>query len=250
MDFFVLTIVGLIGILVGFAVGLTNGGGGLISIPLLILLGLPPQIAVATDRFGSLGYAASSTYKFLKSRKIVFSYILPLAIISSIGGLIGAKILIDIDKALLVKIIGIAIALLLPLVFLKKDAGIEKKKTGSKKMLFAGFLLYFLIAVYDGFLGAGAGFLIAYLFIFVFGLTYIEANATEKIPFLFNAIVSISVFVGHHIINYPFGIAMMAGTLIGGYIGANTAVKRGDKFVRIAFIIIVVVSEIKFIFFS
>jgi hypothetical protein len=117
-------------------------------------------------------------------------------------------------------------------------------------MLFAGFLLYFLIAVYDGFLGAGAGFLIAYLFIFVFGLTYIEANATEKIPFLFNAIVSISVFAGHHIINYPFGIAMMAGTLIGGYIGANTAVKRGDKFVRIAFIIIVVVSEIKFIFFS
>jgi hypothetical protein len=143
MDFFVLTIVGLIGILVGFAVGLTNGGGGLISIPLLILLGLPPQIAVATDRFGSLGYAASSTYKFLKSRKIVFSYILPLAIISSIGGLIGAKILIDIDKALLVKIIGIAIALLLPLVFLKKDAGIEKKKDRVKEDAFCGLSALF-----------------------------------------------------------------------------------------------------------
>src|ERR1043165_8314056 len=99
----------MVGILASFIGGLTSGGGGLISTPALIILGLPPQIAIATDRFGSFGYVVSSLYKFFRSKKIVFTYIVPLTIISLIGAPIGVHLVLSLDKDVLTKIIGFLI---------------------------------------------------------------------------------------------------------------------------------------------
>lgn len=248
MELGILIAIFLVGIAASFIGGLTSGGGGLISLPFLIFLGLPPQIAIATDRFGSFGYVISTIVKFLRSKKIVFTYIIPLAIVSVIGATIGANLVLNIDKNLLTKLIGGIIVLLIPLILLKKDLGVKKKKV-KYVMLLIGFLLYFFSAIYDGFLGAAGGILVAYLFVFIFGLTYTEANATEKIPFAFNSIVSISIFASHHIINYQYGVVLLAGELVGGYVGAHVAVKKGDRFVRVAFITVALLSAVKLLFF-
>ncbi|MCL5970013.1 MAG: sulfite exporter TauE/SafE family protein [Patescibacteria group bacterium] len=239
----------LIGIAASFIGGLTSGGGGLISLPFLIFLGLPPQIAIGTDRFGSFGYVISSIYKFGRSKKIIFTYIIPLIIISVIGAPIGAKLVLDIDKNLLAKIIGAIILLLIPLIIFKRDLGIVKAKRKSTIIILLGFFLYFLSSIYDGFLGAAGGILVAYLFVFIFGLTYTEANATEKIPYFFNAIISVSIFASANLINYQYGLILLAGGLIGAYAGAHVAIKKGDSFVKIAFITVALISAVKLIFF-
>lgn len=250
MELGVLAGIFLIGIIASFIGGLTSGGGGMVSLAFLIFLGLPPQVAIATDRFGSFGYVISTIFKFFRSRKIVFTYIVPLTIISLIGAPIGANLVLNIDKNLLTKIIGIFIAGLLPLIIWKKDLGVERSKTKSMAIILLGFVLYFISAIYDGFLGVGGGVLVAYLFVFIFGLTYNEANATEKIPYAANSIVSILIFASNNLINYQYGLALLAGELIGGYVGAHLAVKKGDKLVRVAFIVIAFISALKLIFFS
>lgn len=248
MDILTIILVFAVGFIASFVCGLIGGGSGLIAIPALVFLGLPPHIAVATNRFGSLGTAITTSYEFVKTKKVVFRYVIPFIIITAIGSFIGARILIEINEAVLSKLIGIILLLMVPFTFLKSDIGLRRRNV-SKYYKILGFLGFFGIAVYEGFLGAGAGIFIVYLFIFLFGLTYIEANATDKIPWLVNLIVSAIVFSIYGIINYVYGAILLVGMFIGGYLGAHTAVMKGNKFVKVIFSIVVVILAIKMLFF-
>jgi len=248
MDIVTIIIVFLVGLAASFIGGLVGGGGGLLSIPVLNIFGLPANIAVATNRFGSLGMAISSIFKFAKAKKIIFKYVLLLTVLSIIGSIIGAKILIEIDEALLSKMIGVLILIMLPLVFVKGNFGIVRRVIPKYYKIF-GFIGYFGIAIYDGFFGAGAGIIATYTLVFLFGLTYIEANATDKIPWFLNTIISASIFAYYGLIHYFYGIILLLGMLVGGYIGAHIAIKKGNNFIRMIFSIIVIISAGKLIFF-
>ncbi len=248
MDLVAALLIFLVGVFASFIGGMLGGGGSLISIPALTFLGLPPSIAVATNRFGCVGGAASSIFKFAKAKQILLKYVLPLTIISVIGSVIGAKILIEFNEDLLSKVMGILILIILPFTFLKRELGL-KRKIVSKYYKIFGFIIYFGVAIYDGFFGAGAGIIAVFLLIFTFGLTYIEANATEKIPWFLNVVVSTIIFAVYGLINYVYGLFILAGMIVGGYLGAHVAIKKGNYFVKTLFSIIVIVSALKLIFF-
>ncbi len=240
-------IVFLAGVIASIIWGISSGWGSLVSISLLLLLGLPPSVAVATDKFGQLWYIISTIYKFFKSKKIIYKYVIPLTILSIIWWLIWANLLIKINQNYLSIIIWIIIACLLPLVLWKKKAWIENTKPVLDIRLW--FLLYFFSAIYDGFLGMAGGIFVAYLFVFVFGMTYTEANASEKIPLFFNFISSIIILAIWWVINYTYAIILFIWNLIWWYIWAHLAVKKWEWFVRIFFIIICIITAAKLIFF-
>jgi uncharacterized protein len=250
MDILIAIAIFLTGIAASFIGGVTSGGGGLISLPILIFLGLPPEVAVATNRFGVLGSVVGNLARFLRSDKIIYRYMIPLVVVSTIGGILGANLLIDIDKTILSKIIGLVILILLPIILWKKDLGVLEKSRVRSKMLYFGFIVYFVLSVYDGFLGIGGGILVAYLFVFIFGFTYVQANATEKVAVFLNVLFSVAIFAFHNLINYYYGVIYIAGSLIGGYLGAHTAIKKGDKWVRAVFVIIAIIFGIKLVFFG
>lgn len=248
MEIITIFVVFVIGFIAAFLGGIAGGGGGLLSIPALTILGLPSNVAIATNRFGIIGFSISSIYQFYKAKKIIFTYVIPFVIVSTIGSIIGAKMLIEFNEEVLSKLIGFLIIFLLPLTFLKKDIGLKRRfLPTSYKIL--GILGYFGIAIYDGFFGAGAGIIATYLFVFLLGVTYIEANALDKVAYILNAIISTIIFAVYGLINYTFGIILLIGMLLGGYFGAHSAIKKGNKFVRIAFVVLVIVSAVKLIFF-
>jgi hypothetical protein len=223
------------------------GGGGLISSPTLLFLGLPPQVAIATDRFSSIGQC-TSILKYYKNKKINYKFLIPLSIITIIGTLIGSFLLININKSILIKTIGIVIILLLPIILVKK-VGLIKKKLNFY-MIIIGYLLYFLIAIYGSFIGAGTGILTTIVLISFFGLTYLEANGNFSVLWFIISVISTVIFAFQGIIRYDYGFILLIGSLIGGYTGAHIAIKKGDKFVKILFIILVFISGIKLIFLS
>jgi uncharacterized protein len=246
-EIIVLISVFLIGILASFF-GTMVGGGTLLSIPFLMMVGLPPQVAIATERFGGIGQVTASFLKFFKSGKIVWKYLFGLTIISIVGSLIGANILVNINPAVLHNIIGITILVILPLLFLKKDLGIERTMV-SKSKIIIGSIIYFFVQIYASFFGGGSGILIAYTLMFCFGLTIIEATATKTVPWFFVSIASLSVFAINGIINYKIGIVMLVGMTIGGYLGAHTALKKGNIWLKRLFIFFVIISVVKLLFF-
>ncbi len=145
----------LIGLVTGFFDSII-GAGGLISVPSLIFLGLPPQIAIATDRFGLLGQTFASLVKFWKAKKIVWKYVPVFAVISLVGSLIGATMLLDVDPKILENVVGILLFILLPLIFLKRDIGIRRVEMSKTKKII-GLILYFLIMTFGAFFGQGTG---------------------------------------------------------------------------------------------
>ncbi len=241
-----LLLVFLVGLVTGFF-DATIGAGGLIAVPSLIFLGLPPQVAIATDRFGTFGGSLTATYKFWKAKKIVWKYVLVLASLSLIGSVIGANILIKTNPAILQKVIGILLLVLLAILLLKRDLGINRKNKRRPQQII-GLVCYFFIAIFGGFFGQGSGPLIIFVLSSFLGLTVIEVLATNEIPWSVLSIASVIIFGLHHIIYYKTGTVLLVGMAIGGYIGANTALRKGDIWVKRLFATFVVVASFKLLF--
>lgn len=223
------------------------GGGGLISIPALLFVGLPPQVAIATDRFGTIGQSFTAFLKFWKAKKIVWNYVFVLAVISLLGSLIGANILINVDPEILQKAVGILIVILLPLIFLKQHIGLQQIKT-SKARKITGLAIYFLIMIFGGFFGQGTGLLVFYTLTYFLGFTMIEVLATGVIPWFVLSLSSLIIFSLNGIVDYKSGIVLLIGMAIGGYAGAHFAIQKGDVWIKRLFAAFVLISSIKLLF--
>lgn len=232
----------IIGVASGF-LGAIAGGGGLISIPFLLFLGIPPQITLATNKFGGMGLSFGGLYKFIKEKKIVWKYAIILSCAGILGSLIGSRILLTINVAILQKLIGILLILLVPTFFFKKNFGIEEKQTSRNRKI-VGCFLYFLVAIVASIFG-GLGAVTISIVILFFGLSIIKANATELVSYSVFSLCSVIIFAFNGIIDYKTGIVLFLGMMIGGYLGAHTAIKKGDKWVKIIFALVVVASAVK-----
>jgi uncharacterized membrane protein YfcA len=171
-----------------------------------------------------------------------------LTIISLLGSLIGANILVNIDPKILRNIIGVMLLFLLPLIFLKRDLGIQRSEVGRNKLI-VGAVIYFLVQIFAAAFFGGAGTLISYTLMFFFGLTIIEATATKIIPWFFLSISSLIIFALKGIVDYKIGAVLLIGMSLGGYIGAHMALKKGDAWVKRLFFFFVIISVIKLLFF-
>jgi hypothetical protein len=237
--------------LIGFGssfIGAISGGGGLISIPFLVFLGLPPQIAIATNKMGSIGLSIGSLARFWKSKHIKWKYVPVLTALGLAGGILGSYLLISLNEKILGTIMGIIILAILGIMLTKRTFGeVHKERPVLLKIL--GCIVYFFVMIYGGFFGGGGGILIFYTLIFFLGFTLLEANATDIIPWLSMSIVSFIIFAIHGLIDYRLGITLMIGMILGGYAGAHTAIKKGNRWVKMVFIFIVIASAVKLIFF-
>jgi len=228
--------------------GTLVGGGTMLSLPFLMIIGLPPQVAIATERLGGMGQSISSFLKFQKSKKIVWEYVFGLTAISLVSSVIGANILIKTSPVILRNMVGGTILVLLPLFFLKRNLGVQHT-TESKKKIIIGSIVYFLIQILATFSGGGTGILAAYILMYCFGLTIIEATATKTVPWFFLSISSLVIFAIKGIIDYKVGIVMLAGMVIGGDIGARIAIEKGNIWLKRLFVLFVFISVVKLLFF-
>jgi uncharacterized membrane protein YfcA len=237
----------IIGFIASFIASL-GGSGGLLSIPFLIFIGLPANVALATNKCGSIGLCIGSIAKFTKEKKIMWEYAIPFSLMAVLAGFIGAKIMLSIDPNLLAKIIGFFILFTIPFMFISKDLGIKKKATTLTKKII-GTITYFALMVYGAVFGGGYNVFLIINYSVFFGATIIEANATDMVPWFFVSAVSLVMFAIAGIVNWTLGITIFFAMIIGGYVGAHVAVKKGDKWVKNAVVILLVLAAIKLIFF-
>lgn len=232
-----------IGVAAG-TIGAMVGGGSLLSIPVLIFLGLPAPVAIATDRFAGLGVVFTAGFRYWRAGSIVWRWVPLLGAASLVGSLVGANLLVRTDAACLEPIIGLLVLLLLPMLFLRPAFGVEARDTHRSRQR-VGFVLYFSIQLLTGFFGAGTGPLIFATLMACFGLTIVQAVATQVVPFLLLTLASVFVFGSHELIDYRMGIALLLGTAVGGSLGAKLAIERGAGWVRRVFAVVVALSALR-----
>ncbi|MBX4190753.1 sulfite exporter TauE/SafE family protein, partial [Candidatus Saccharibacteria bacterium] len=235
-------------LLLGLASGFISGiaaGGGMIAIPGMIFMGLSPSTAIATNILITAS-SVSSGFRYHQSKIIQRQYTIPFLWLSFLGGIVGSKLLLRIDGQTMQQIFGMMCLCLAPFVAFKRNS---IAKNHGKISSFIGLVLIFMTCVFAALFGTGGGIFMVYILSYFYGMSIMEANANAKIISLGGALSMIVIFLHAGIINFTAGIPLMIGSAIGGYIGAHTALKRGEKIVKTVFFLVVVVSGLKLLLF-
>lgn len=226
-----------------------GGGGGLISLPAYMLAGLPPHMAVATNKLSSACGTTISTIKFIKEKLVHIKLAIPTVICAMIGSFIGAKLSLLTDERVL-KIV------LIPILFIAAFFVINKNLFGKnnseevildKKTYITACIAALIIGGYDGFYGPGTGtFLIIVLNVFA-KLNIKTANAHTKIINLTTNLTSLAVFIMGGQVVWIVGLAAAACNMGGNYLGAKLALEKGAKITRPIILIVLALLAIKII---
>ena len=229
------------------SIGTLVGGGSLITIPTLILLGLPPHTAIGTDRLGATGIGSAGWYKFHKKRMIDYRIGFILGFPAMLGSLLGANLVLQINEAILKQAVAIiTILVLFFITIVMPKLGIEKNDhmVKSHEYLIGG-VSGFCLGIYGGFYGAGTATFLCYILILVFRQTFLECAATIKIAALLMTAMAASIFGINGAIDYSLAISMFIGSFIGSYIGAHYSDTIGNVWIKRLFFVIVLTLAIK-----
>ena len=214
------------------------GGGGLITLPVLLGVGVPPHIALGTSKFQSSFGTSIATFSYYRRGFLEIKKLLKGLFFSFIGAVLGAVTIQHLDSSLLKKIIPLFLMIILLYTLFSPRLGhIDKNPKINETWFYVIFGT--LMGFYDGFFGPGAGSFWVFLLIFFLGYNVVKATAFTKAFNLNTNLAALCCFVLGNNIDYKIGICMASGQLIGGRIGAVLAMNKGGKIIRPIFILVV-----------
>ncbi|HKK48190.1 MAG TPA: TSUP family transporter [Alkalispirochaeta sp.] len=234
-----LVIAGVVG---GF-INTLAGGGSLLTIPALLFLGVPAQIANGTNRVGILLQTAVSSWRFHKRGAIDSRHAVGVLIPGLIGAILGALIAVELPPEVFDYALGMVLILVLVTLFIPRSF-LEKVSTRAMP----GWLrtvLFFAIGVYGGFIQAGVGFLLISGIVVTLGLDLVKTNALKVLLIFFQTIVALIIFSLYGSVIWIAGLLLAVGTTTGAWLGVHFAVTRGAKAVRWIVVIAAVVSAFR-----
>ncbi|SHE75888.1 hypothetical protein SAMN02745164_01076 [Marinitoga hydrogenitolerans DSM 16785] len=217
------------------------GGGSLITLPVLNLLGLPINIANGTNRIGIIFQNITATTKFRKNDVLDLKRAAFLAIPSTLGAIVGANIVVNIDKALLKSIVGIILIIMSIFLVWKPDIWTKERKVKKNNIL--SFVVFFLIGIYGGFIQAGVGFFLMSALVLLEGYDLVKTNAVKVFLVLIYTLFAFAIFAYNKQVNYLAGLVLALGSISGGYLGSSFSIKKGSKWIqRILFVILIIIG--------
>ena len=240
-------LLGLAGLAAGF-VDAVVGGGGLIQLPALVI-GLPgasPVQVLATNKLGSVcGTTVSSLtyYRRVRPDPRTFG---PLMALAFLGSLCGAVVASHIPKSAFDPIVLVVLVVVGAYVLFKPDIGrVTELRFAGHHHTVAAMLAGLVIGFYDGALGPGTGSFFVFTLVGLLGYNFLEASAKARMANWATNVAALCVFIPQGAVMWKIGLVMGGCNLVGGYLGARTAVARGTGFVRVFFVVVVSAFTLK-----
>ena len=235
-----------------FAAGFVDaivGGGGLIQTPmgLILLPQLPVSTVVGSLKIPAFSGTAFAAAQYVKKVTINWKLLLPMMALAMLSSFAGSSLLTQMHNDFMKPVLLVVLSLVAIYTFVKKDFGQHKEKAHSptKHMLYS-LLISLVIGFYDGFIGPGAGSFLVLAFVVLMGYDFLHASANAKMVNLDTNFGSILLFVLKGKIIWAIAIPMALCNAAGGFTGAKLAINKGNKFIRIFFLIIVVGTLTRF----
>ena len=235
-----------------FAAGFVDaivGGGGLIQTPmgLILLPQLPVSSVVGSLKIPAFSGTAFAAAQYVKKVVINWKLLLPMMALAMLASFAGSSLLTQMHNDFMKPVLLIVLSLVAIYTFIKKDFGQHKEKAHSPTLhIVYSLLISLVIGFYDGFIGPGAGSFLVLAFVVLMGYDFLHASANAKMVNLATNFGSILLFVLKGKIIWAIAIPMALCNAAGGFTGAKLAINKGNKFIRIFFLIIVVGTLIRF----
>lgn len=220
-----------------FAAGVIDsvcGGGGLITVPTLMAMGLPIHCIAGTNQCSAFVGNFASIYKYARSGNINFKSGIITAITAIIGGVLGARLNMLIPEKYLQIIMIVLMPVMALLVFVKKEFGEKDRSDSLSSGELFGFscLIGFVVGAYQGFYGPGAGTLYLLAFSLLIRMDLVKSSGTSRFSSMFAGASAAFTYAFSGLVIWKVVIVATAFNLFGNYLGASLAITKGSKIIR------------------
>jgi uncharacterized membrane protein YfcA len=237
-------------IIAGMAAGFINtlaGSGSLITLPLLMFMGLPANVANATNRIGIFLQSGVGAANFRRHKVFEYKEGTWFAIPATAGSFIGAIAAVNLDSGVMERIIGALLFFMFFVVLYRPEKWIGERagKIEGRPRTWQ-IIIFFLIGLYGGFIQAGVGFILLAGLVLGSGENLVRANALKVFIVFVYTSVALIVFIINKQVSYLSGFLLAFGSMIGAFIASNVAIKSGPKIVRIILLVILFLAALKY----
>lgn len=225
-----------IGIAAAFTGGFIDsiaGGGGLITMPALLLTGVPPHQSLGTNKVSACLGTCVALGNFARSRLVQWRVAMAGIAFSLIGSWIGSRMALLLDAAVLGKVLVALLpvgmcATLLP----KKERKLPPLPTTGPRFWLPVSLVCLAIGAYDGFFGPGTGSFLILAFHWVLRMGLMQASATSKVLNLASNFAGAAVFIFNGVVIWSLALPMAVASCLGNWLGSRMAIRVGPAAVR------------------
>ncbi len=225
--------------------GTIFGGGSFLIQPVMLALGFPPHVVIASDVSATSGTDLSAAYVFRKNGCVSFDLFLWCLPGILIGPIIGAQLLVFTPAWIVERLIAVICVLGSAYVLLSKKKSRDGDKADiAKNWRFRAIIFGFGLGVYTGFSGAGAGILTSLVLYGVFGLSLRHSIGTRAFIHLPSHIISFATYYFLGLINLPVVVSMFSGCFIAGWLGSTIVIKIPERILKPIFFAVILMLSV------
>ena len=231
-------------LLAGFLAGWVDavvGGGGLVQLPALLLVpGITPVQALATNKVAGLLGTSVSAATFYRRVRPALSTVAPMAVLALLGGAAGAGLASRLPGGVIRPVVLVALVVVAVVTLARPAMGeATVLRWDGRRHLATAAAVGGAVGFYDGLVGPGTGAFLVIGLVALLGYGFLEASAQAKIINAVTNLGALVVFALHGAPLWLLGLAVGAANVAGAYLGARMAVARGSRFVRVVFLVVV-----------
>jgi len=244
LEWYLYALVMLAGVFTGF-VNTLAGSGSLVTLPLLIFLGLPANVANGTNRVSIFLQSLVSVRGFHSAGFLELRPSSRFALSTSLGAILGAQIAVDLNETVMERVIGAVMILMLLVMLTNPKRWIEGGKTREVPKALE-VIIYFLIGIYGGFIQAGVGIFLIAALVLLSGFDLIRANAVKGLIVAIYTIPALLIFILNNQVVWWIGIVLAFGSMVGAHLGVRFASRKNAAvWVHRILIAVVLLSAVK-----
>jgi uncharacterized membrane protein YfcA len=246
MEWYTYLIVVGIGIIAGI-INTLAAGGSLLTLPVLMAFGLPPNMANGTNRIAIFLQNVIGVGRFRKEKVMDFPSGFRVGLPAAAGAIAGAFIAVNLnDQVMKLAIAGVMIVVFF-LMLLKPQRWINSHESSPPIPYWVQLIIYFSVGVYGGFIQAGVGFFLLTSLVLGSGYDLLKANALKLFVILLYTPIALLIFFLNKDVNLVLGLVLAAGTMTGAWIATKIAMKGGAALIRYVVLVAILAAATKLI---
>lgn len=232
---------------VGGLIDSIAGGGGMITLPIALAVGMPPKVALGTNKFQASFGSFTATSYYVRHKVVALREVRLGIVFTLLGAALGAWSVQQVDSSVLNQAIPFLLLLIVIYALVTPKFGdVDRRPRISIGAFYciAGISLGF----YDGFFGPGVGAFWAMAIVFWLGSNLTKATGITKVMNFTSNIVSCFLFLAGGYVWFVSGLTMAAGQIIGARIGSRMVITRGTSLIHPVYVTVVIAITLKLLY--